>query len=114
MATFTTNAAYGAENTRKPRILSAKFGDGYEQRSADGINADLDSWRLSFPNVKSTDADTIEAFFVTAGGVTPFTWTPPRATTSSQFLCREWKRTIVANSLDSITATFEETADYST
>lgn len=114
MPTFTYQPSFSPTSTRKPRILSAKFGDGYEQRSADGLHPDLQSWQLSFNNLATTSVDTIEAFFVTAGGVSTFTWTPPRSSTSSQFLCREWKRTPVAPNLDSITATFEETADYST
>lgn len=112
MAVFAISPAWNPVSTRKPRTLAIKFGDGYEQRAADGLNPDLQSWQLTFDPIPVADADTIEAFFETnATAVTPFTWTPPRAAASSLFLCRTWTRKIVSPTTDSITATFEEVAD---
>jgi len=112
MATFTIAPSFSASSQRKPRTLATRFGDGYEQRAADGLNADLQVWQLTFANVLVADADTIEAFFVTnATHVTPFVWTPPRAGSSSNFLCRSWTRTVATPTTDTITATFEEVAD---
>lgn len=66
-------------NARTPRVLSARFGDGYEQRSEDGIHADLQSWRVSFDPILTSEADAIEAFLVQNQCATiPFNWTPPR------------------------------------
>lgn len=112
MPTFTISPAWNPVSTRKPRTLAIKFGDGYEQRAADGLHSDLQSWSLTFDPITVADADTIEAFFEdNATAVTPFTWTAPRAGASSQFLCRTWSRKIVSPTTDSITATFEEVAD---
>lgn len=109
---FTISPSWNPVSTRKPRTLSIKFGDGYEQRAADGLHSDLQSWQLTFNPIPVADAETIEAFFVdNETAVTPFTWTAPRAVASSKFLCRSWTRTIVSPLTDSITATFEEVAD---
>ena len=37
-----------AQLTKKPRVLEAGFGDGYKQRTNFGINANPQSWQLSF------------------------------------------------------------------
>lgn len=109
MATFTTIPSYETESTRRPRILSVKFGDGYEQRSLDGIHPDLQSWRLTFADRPIAEADAIEAFFVAArGGIDTFIWTPPRSAVASNWTCREWSRRPTGFDSDTITATFEE------
>lgn len=112
MATFTIAPSWNPVSTRRPRVLATKFGDGYEQRGLDGIHADLQSWQLNFSPIPITDADTIEAFFITnQTAITPFVWTAPRAAVASKFLCRTWTRTITSPNTDSLTATFEEVAD---
>lgn len=112
MATFTEVPSFSCSSQRKPRVLAIRFGDGYEQRAADGLNPDLQVWQVTFSQVPTATADTIEGFFMTyESHVTPFVWTPPRALTSSNFLCRSWTRTIATPTTDTITATFEEVAD---
>lgn len=109
MATFTYEPSFGPTSQRAPRILSVRFGDGYEQRGADGINTDLKKWTLTFRHRTITEIDNIESFFVTNNSaVTPFDWTAPRAGASSKYLCRSWTRTIDAPQVDSMTAVFEE------
>lgn len=108
MATFTISPAWAPVSTRRPRILSTKFGDGYEQRGADGIHPDLQSWQLTFGPMPTAEADTIETFFVTNNvAVVAFDWTPPRGA-ASKFLCRTWSRTASSPTADRLTATFDE------
>lgn len=77
--TFTIPPSYRPVSARTPRILSARFGDGYEQRGADGINPDLQSWRVNFGPRETLDIDLIEALFTQHNTtVSPFLWTPPR------------------------------------
>ncbi|EFF0518065.1 phage tail protein, partial [Escherichia coli] len=38
----------GMETTRKPSVITVKFGDGYEQRRAGGLNADLKTFKPVF------------------------------------------------------------------
>lgn len=78
MADFEFHASFSPASTRRPRVLTTRFGDGYEQRAADGIHADLQTWALPFDAVPTEEAEAIEAFLVSKGGVIPFTWVPPR------------------------------------
>ena len=88
--TFDIVPSYAPRSLRQPRVLSAKFGDGYEQRSADGINADLQSWELNFETVPTREADAIEAFFIgNQTAVSPFLWTAPRPL--SDYYARTWE-----------------------
>ena len=66
-----------------PTILSQKFGDGYEQRLAAGINNKVDVYSLSFTNRPKAEADDILAFFETNGGVTSFNFTYPDTNSTS-------------------------------
>jgi phage-related protein len=61
----------------KPRILEARFGDGYGQRMRDGINQLDQSWSLSFNNRPITDIRLLQNFLESKGGVSAFTWIPP-------------------------------------
>jgi len=68
------------KNLRKssaPRVRSAKFGDGYEQRRVDGINNIKETYNVTFNNRTVSEADDIIAFFDTKAGVTSFDFTLP-------------------------------------
>jgi len=58
------------------RVLSAKFGDGYEQAAADGINTAMQSWPLSFVGREAVILP-IKAFLDRHGSWQSFLWTPP-------------------------------------
>ena len=60
-----------------PRVLTATFGDGYEQRIADGINTLMETYSLSFKTRLKADIDDIVAFLDSKKGVTSFTLTLP-------------------------------------
>lgn len=103
--TFSYIPTYGASEKTAPRVLSARFGDGYEQRVADGINSIKRVWTLTFS--KSTaDMANVIAFLANEGGVTSFNWTPPRGA-SGLFICREWD-SAVQDGYDTASFTFEE------
>ena len=63
--------------TSNPRVLTAKFGDGYEQRIADGINVLNEEYTLSFKTRLKADIDDIVAFLDTQKNVSKFTLTLP-------------------------------------
>lgn len=88
-------------------MLVAPFGDGYEQRTGDGINKDLHVWDLVFDNRNSTDADAIESFLTTKAGVTAFTWTPV-GFSEITVVCREWTRGLPGAGANTITTSFEQ------
>jgi phage-related protein len=52
----------GAGRNTSRRILSAKFGDGYEQRVLDGINNIEETYSISFKNRAQAEINTIADF----------------------------------------------------
>lgn len=108
MATFTAVPSYNSSLKVKPKILEAKFGDGYEQAVGDGINNKPRAYNLQFNVLDEADADAIEAFFDTNNtATTPFDWTPPIGA-AGRFKCREHDRVFVSGTISDITCTFEE------
>ncbi|MDP3322640.1 MAG: phage tail protein [Hydrogenophaga sp.] len=106
MSEFTWQPAYNASVTKAPRVNTAVFGDGYQQRTADGINTTLQAWQLTFQLAK-TDIDAIDAFLVSKGGVASFTWTPGTGA-EIKAVCREWSRNMISPRAESLSAKFEQ------
>ncbi len=50
-------------------LLTAKFGDGYEQRAIDGINSKQENFGLTFKNRDYKEANLIAAFFDSKKGL---------------------------------------------
>ena len=63
--------------TSNPRVLTAKFGDGYEQRAVDGINNLNETYNLTFKTRLKAEIDDIVAFLDSKQNVTKFTLTLP-------------------------------------
>jgi phage-related protein len=106
MAVFTWTPDFGAKVAMKPRVRLIQFGDGYEQRQADGINPRSDAWDLQFQSRDNTETDQIMSFFVARGAVESFDWTPPNEATAIKVVCREWAKTIDRYNLNTVTAQF--------
>ena len=66
-----------------PRVLVANFGDGYEQRIADGINTLNEIYNLTFATRLKEDIDDIVAFLDGKGGVGSFPLILPDSNVSS-------------------------------
>jgi len=91
----------------KPRKYEARFGDGYSQRTPQGINNNPQIWNsLRFVEDESV-LDEIMAFFEAREGVSSFTWTPLRGV-EARFLCSEWSRNFFTKNTTTITAKFEQ------
>lgn len=106
MSDFNYQPLLGANQSTKPRVLSARFGDGYEQRIADGINTQPKTWNLIFTD-SSAVIDAIDAFLTGKGGVTKFTWTPQGGSEIS-VVCREWSKSIETPDTSSLQCSFEQ------
>lgn len=107
MDTFTWMPDYeGTELQEEPRILEAKFGDGYAQRLGDGINNNAPVLPLTFTNIDVTTANAIVAFFRAHGGTTPFLWTPPDETGTWQWVCKKWSKRYTGFGTRTLTAEF--------
>jgi phage-related protein len=107
MPTFTWIPSYTADVSEEPRVRAAKFGDGFEQRVADGINTIPKTWRLNFNHRQTAEAVAIRSFLKTQGGVTAFDWADPDGETL-RYVCRDWSRTFNPGLLQSFSLTFEQ------
>lgn len=109
MAVFDWVESASTKLDESPRVLKTQFGDGYAQRSPDGLNPIQQRWSVVFSAVDPVVGDAIIAFFRTHGGVTPFDWTPLWHTTARRFICPQWSRSQpnVWGQSD-ITASFEQ------
>jgi phage-related protein len=76
----------------QPRVRVAKYGDGYEQRVADGINNNPQKWQLSFSKQRGDDVQTVYDFIKARGAVESFEWTPRGEVVARKFVCRKWTR----------------------
>ena len=97
--------------TSKPKVHIATFGDGYEQRLADGINNLEESYQVAFVNRTKAEIDDIVAFFENKGAVTAFTYTVPDTNESGnevaiKVVCDTWNKTYDFGDYYSANATF--------
>lgn len=58
------------------RILVVQFGDGYTQQTRDGINSDIDVWKIEIAPAVGADLTELDNFFASVGVTEWFTWTP--------------------------------------
>jgi phage-related protein len=63
--------------TAATRVLQISFGDGYEQRIADGINSINETYSLSFKTRLKEDIDDIVSFLDAQKNVAKFLYTMP-------------------------------------
>lgn len=78
--------------TEEPRVLETRFGDGYGQRSPDGLNPIAQMWELRFTGVDNPIADAMVAYWRAAGAVEAFDWTPLWHTVAIKVVCKQWTR----------------------
>jgi len=69
----------------KTSVRVAKFGDGYQQRVADGLNSVGDSFSLAFSNRTKEDIDDMVAFFESKKGVGSFSFTYPDSNSTTTY-----------------------------
>lgn len=74
--TFTYIPVNSPQATVTFRVKKAQFGDGYEQRSGNGINNKEATWPLEFVGNK-IQMQAIMTFFDNQEGYKAFIWTPP-------------------------------------
>jgi phage-related protein len=106
MSDFNYQPSYNVSITKAPRIKAVSFGDGYQQRVADGINNTPQQWALNFQASKD-DIIAIDAFLSARNGLLAFTWTPS-GMAEITVICRDWSRNIIAPNAGTISAKFEQ------
>ena len=111
MATFPSiKPTYGIRKKSRPLTRTIRFADGYEHRLLFGLaqHQNPKEFSLTF-EVSETDADTIETFLdARANDSDSFTFTPPGESSSSEFVCERWSKSIPYNNRATIQATFRE------
>ena len=65
---FEATADRGFSRASTHNVLTAQFGDGYEQRVLNGINTKQDSFSISFNNRPAEDINLIAAFLDSKAG----------------------------------------------
>jgi len=84
---LTTKISQSSGKTLQINMLVAQYGDGYSQRTPNGLNYAKQQWTISWENISNTDLTTIEnAIANTRYGADAFTWTPFNETTQKKFL----------------------------
>lgn len=92
------------------KVLTANFGDGYNQRVADGLNSVGTTYELEWI-LNTTDAATMKSLFESKGGYDYILWTPNRGVTQYKWLCTKWDWDYAGPELERLTATFKRCFD---
>lgn len=96
----------GLSNTVAPRVLTATFGDGYQQRLPDGINTAPKSFKLSFANRPKAEIQAIVTYLESLFGVTSFVFGYDKGddlVTEIRVIAPTWNWTAGENSFHSLT-----------
>lgn len=111
MEVFTYVPEFGAARPTKPSVSNIKFGDGYEQRVAHGINTIQGHWDLTFANRDLAESQAIDDFLTARGGAEAFLWTPPGESLQKKWKCQDWTMSLIKGNYRTIQAVFEEVYD---
>lgn len=110
--TTTYKPLVGSSSTNEHRARVAEFGNGYSQRSPDGINSKKETWNLTYRG-SAWDMDQIAAFFNDHAGYQTFLWSAPIAYTGQmKVFVKTWRRRPVTSEMDEITCTFVRVYDH--
>ena len=109
--TFSYVPDRGFSKTTKPRVLLYQFGDGYAQRTGDGINSMPSVYNLTFNGRDVETADAIVAFLGDTEGRTYFNWTPPGEAYEIKVIASEWTMTHDTSISRNISVTFTQVFD---
>lgn len=119
---FTTSSAFGSRAILPdkglsaafaPRVLTAQFGDGYQQRVLDGINNSPRSFGVSFNTRTKAEIDDIAGYFNSLGATTKFNFVIPDTNAGSdedtvKVVCTTWNKVYDYGDFYSLSATFVE------
>lgn len=84
---------WGLQRQFKPLVLRAAFGDGYSQRTADGINSLPVTFSARWTNLVAADKDTILNFFIARKGYQSFYYQYVDESSPKVYICGDWSYT---------------------
>ena len=111
MANFPSiDPTYGQRKKSQPKTRIVRFADGYEHRLLFGLAQHQNPKEYSFTfEVTESQADIIETFLdARANDSDSFTFTPPGESSSSEFVCENWTKSIPYLNRATIQATFRQ------
>tara|TARA_R100000773_G_scaffold9493_1_gene8941 strand:+ start:1638 stop:1991 length:354 start_codon:yes stop_codon:yes gene_type:complete len=111
MATFPSiQPTYGQQKSSEPLTRTIRFADGYEHRILFGLAQHQNPKVFNFTfEVTESQADIIETFLdARANDSDSFTFTPPGESSSSEFVCETWSKSIPYLNRATIQATFRQ------
>lgn len=99
----------GFGRTSTPKVHTVTFGDGYEQRVADGINNLTQKMSVAFANRPKAEIDDIVAFFESLGGVSKFRMTidDTNGNETIKVVCKSWQQKWNYDNFYTLSAEFE-------
>ena len=99
----------GFTRSNAPVIHSITYGDGFEQRIANGINNLQQTMAVTFNTRPKAEIDDIVAFFESLGGVSKFQMTidDTNGAETIKVVCKTWNQTWDYDNFYSLSATFE-------
>jgi len=105
--TFTWRTQGQPEGSFNQRVRVAKFGDGYEQVAADGINPEQQTWSLSFNGIEKEMIPILS--FLRRHVIKSFIWTPPYGERGLYRIASDSiKATPIGGKTMTVSATFEQ------
>ena len=107
MATFTWLPDWTAKKKRSPTVRTVQFGDGYEQRVADGVNISPQSWEGMVFKRDVATVDDIDDFLNARNGIESFNWVTPKGD-SVVVKCEEWEVSYDSPGWSTLTCTFKQ------
>jgi phage-related protein len=106
---FIWTPSYGLPIDIEPKIINIQFGNGYQQRIADGINNNLLVLNLKFEGLTLQQVTAISHFLYTRGGTESFLFIPPKPFHKlKKFVVRKFSPSLEFYQNNPITVTFEE------
>lgn len=103
--------SFGTQGELDWKVLVSPFGDGYSQRTPDGINNEIETWNVVWTTLTKEEKTTLKNFFKALKGAGSFLWTAPHETEE-----KTWKVSGVKDSpqnaaIGDLSATFTRTYD---
>ncbi|WP_421793509.1 phage tail protein [Hydrocarboniphaga effusa] len=105
---FSWVPSYEPEISREARLIEVRFGDGYAEHDADGLNFLPRNHSLQWVNEERQTAYAIDNMLVERGGYKPFYYVEPAGETIGLYVCRSWRMRQTGPIYYTLTATFEE------
>jgi phage-related protein len=102
--------AVGPVSDTAPRVNKAQFGDGYSQRSGDGLNADPQTFSGTVVNLSPAKAADL-VNFLRAHKVVPFVWSLPMKNVDRKWTATKWSESFTASNRSAVSFTLTEVFD---